>query len=234
LNPSTSRILLVEDESHFLEAITLNLEMEGYEVIQAVDGKQGYKYFKSAKFDLIILDLMLPHIDGITLCKNIRLENTHVPIMMLTAKGSNQEKVEGLKSGADDYITKPFNLEEFLLRVQSLLRRSSVGTVKNVLPDLISIGNKTFNFLTYEVIAESGETFVLSKKEVQLLKLLVDRENEVVSRDTILEEIWGYEIYPTARTIDNFILNLRKYFEDNPKEPKHFHSIRGVGYKFNK
>jgi two-component system, OmpR family, alkaline phosphatase synthesis response regulator PhoP len=229
-----SRILLVEDESHFLEAITLNLEMEGYEVIQAVDGKQGYKYFKSAKFDLIILDLMLPHIDGITLCKNIRLENTHVPIMMLTAKGSNQEKVEGLKSGADDYITKPFNLEEFLLRVQSLLRRSSVGTVKNVLPDLISIGNKTINFLTYEVIAESGETFVLSKKEVQLLKLLVDRENEVVSRDTILEEIWGYEIYPTARTIDNFILNLRKYFEDNPKEPKHFHSIRGVGYKFNK
>jgi two-component system alkaline phosphatase synthesis response regulator PhoP len=229
-----SRILLVEDESHFLEAITLNLEMEGYEVIQAVDGKQGYKYFKSAKFDLIILDLMLPHIDGITLCKNIRLENTHVPIMMLTAKGSNQEKVEGLKSGADDYITKPFNLEEFLLRVQSLLRRSSVGTVKNIVPDIITIGSKTINFLTYEVHGVDSETFVLSKKEVQLLKLLVDRENEVVSRDTILEEIWGYEVYPTARTIDNFILNLRKYFEENPKEPKHFYSIRGVGYKFNK
>jgi len=232
LNPS--RILLVEDESHFLEAITLNLEMEGYEVIQAVDGKQGYKYFKSAKFDLIILDLMLPHIDGLTLCKNIRLENAHVPIIMLTAKGSNQEKVEGLKSGADDYITKPFNLEEFLLRVQSLLRRSSSGTVKNTVPDIITIGNKTINFLTYEVSGASTEVVVLSKKEVQLLKLLVDKENEVVSRDTILEEIWGYEIYPTARTIDNFILNLRKYFEENPKEPKHFHSIRGVGYKFNK
>ncbi|MFN5627962.1 MAG: response regulator transcription factor [Bacteroidota bacterium] len=228
------RILLVEDESHFLEAITLNLEMEGYEVIQAVDGKQGYKYFKSAKFDLIILDLMLPHIDGLTLCKNIRLENAHVPIIMLTAKGSNQEKVEGLKSGADDYITKPFNLEEFLLRVQSLLRRSSSGTVKNSVPDIITIGNKTINFLTYEVSGASTEVVVLSKKEVQLLKLLVDKENEVVSRDTILEEIWGYEIYPTARTIDNFILNLRKYFEENPKEPKHFHSIRGVGYKFNK
>ena len=232
MNPS--RILLVEDESHFLEAITLNLEMEGYEVIQAVDGKQGYKYFKSAKFDLIILDLMLPHIDGLTLCKNIRLENAHVPIIMLTAKGSNQEKVEGLKSGADDYITKPFNLEEFLLRVQSLLRRSSSGTVKNTVPDIITIGNKTINFLTYEVSGASTEVVVLSKKEVQLLKLLVDKENEVVSRDTILEEIWGYEIYPTARTIDNFILNLRKYFEENPKEPKHFHSIRGVGYKFNK
>jgi len=232
LNPS--RILLVEDESHFLEAITLNLELEGYEVIQAVDGKQGYKYFKSAKFDLIILDLMLPHIDGLTLCKNIRLENTHVPIIMLTAKGSNQEKVEGLKSGADDYITKPFNLEEFLLRVQSLLRRSSSGTVKNSVPDIIAIGNKTINFLTYEVNGANAEVVVLSKKEVQLLKLLVDKENEVVSRDTILEEIWGYEIYPTARTIDNFILNLRKYFEENPKEPKHFHSIRGVGYKFNK
>ena len=229
-----ARILLIEDESHFLEAITLNLELEGYAVIQAVDGKQGYKYFKSAKFDLIILDLMLPYIDGITLCKNIRLENTHVPIMMLTAKGSNQEKVVGLKSGADDYITKPFNLEEFLLRVQSLLRRSSAGVVKNIVPDVISIGNKTINFLTYEVKGDNAETFVLSKKEVQLLKLLVDRENEVVSRDTILEEIWGYEIYPTARTIDNFILNLRKYFEENPKEPKHFHSIRGVGYKFNK
>jgi two-component system alkaline phosphatase synthesis response regulator PhoP len=208
--------------------------MEGYEVIQAVDGKQGYKYFKSAKFDLIILDLMLPHIDGLTLCKNIRLENAHVPIIMLTAKGSNQEKVEGLKSGADDYITKPFNLEEFLLRVQSLLRRSSSGTVKNSVPDIITIGNKTINFLTYEVSGASTEVVVLSKKEVQLLKLLVDKENEVVSRDTILEEIWGYEIYPTARTIDNFILNLRKYFEENPKEPKHFHSIRGVGYKFNK
>jgi len=232
LNPS--RILLVEDESHFLEAITLNLELEGYEVIQAVDGKQGYKYFKSAKFDLIILDLMLPHIDGLTLCKNIRLENAHVPIIMLTAKGSNQEKVEGLKSGADDYITKPFNLEEFLLRVQSLLRRSSSGTVKNSVPDIIAIGNKTINFLTYEVNGANAEVVVLSKKEVQLLKLLVDKENEVVSRDTILEEIWGYEIYPTARTIDNFILNLRKYFEENPKEPKHFHSIRGVGYKFNK
>jgi two-component system alkaline phosphatase synthesis response regulator PhoP len=228
------RILLIEDESHFLEAITLNLEMEGYEVMQAVDGKQGYKYFKSAKFDLIILDLMLPYIDGITLCKNIRLENTHVPIMMLTAKGSNQEKIEGLKSGADDYITKPFNLEEFLLRVQSLLRRSSAGTVKNIVPDIITIGSKTINFLTYEVHAVGSENFVLSKKEVQLLKLLVDRENEVVSRDTILEEIWGYEVYPTARTIDNFILNLRKYFEENPKEPKHFYSIRGVGYKFNK
>jgi two-component system alkaline phosphatase synthesis response regulator PhoP len=208
--------------------------LEGYEVIQAVDGKQGYKYFKSAKFDLIILDLMLPHIDGLTLCKNIRLENTHVPIIMLTAKGSNQEKVEGLKSGADDYITKPFNLEEFLLRVQSLLRRSSSGTVKNSVPDIIAIGNKTINFLTYEVNGANAEVVVLSKKEVQLLKLLVDKENEVVSRDTILEEIWGYEIYPTARTIDNFILNLRKYFEENPKEPKHFHSIRGVGYKFNK
>jgi len=208
--------------------------MEGYEVIQAVDGKQGYKYFKSAKFDLIILDLMLPHIDGLTLCKNIRLENAHVPIIMLTAKGSNQEKVEGLKSGADDYITKPFNLEEFLLRVQSLLRRSSSGTVKNSVPDIIAIGNKTINFLTYEVNGANAEVVVLSKKEVQLLKLLVDKENEVVSRDTILEEIWGYEIYPTARTIDNFILNLRKYFEENPKEPKHFHSIRGVGYKFNK
>jgi len=229
-----SRILLVEDESHFLEAITLNLELEGYEVLQAIDGKQGYKYFKSAKFDLIILDLMLPHIDGLTLCKNIRLENTHVPIIMLTAKGSNQEKVEGLKSGADDYITKPFNLEEFLLRVQSLLRRSSSGTVKNSVPDIIAIGNKTINFLTYEVNGANAEVVVLSKKEVQLLKLLVDKENEVVSRDTILEEIWGYEIYPTARTIDNFILNLRKYFEENPKEPKHFHSIRGVGYKFNK
>jgi len=229
-----ARILLIEDESHFLEAITLNLELEGYAVIQAVDGKQGYKYFKSAKFDLIILDLMLPYIDGITLCKNIRLENTHVPIMMLTAKGSNQEKVVGLTSGADAYIRKPFNLEEFLLRVQSLLRRSSAGVVKNIVPDVISIGNKTINFLTYEVKGDNAEIFVLSKKEVQLLKLLVDRENEVVSRDTILEEIWGYEIYPTARTIDNFILNLRKYFEENPKEPKHFHSIRGVGYKFNK
>lgn len=226
------RILLVEDESHFVEAITLNLEFEGYEVIQAVDGKQGFKYFKSAKFDLIVMDVMLPYMDGINLCKNIRLENSQIPILMLTAKGSNQEKIEGLKAGADDYLTKPFNLEEFLLRVQSLLRRSTPGQVKANVPNSYKIGDKSIDFLTYEVKSDNGALFVLSKKEVQLLKLLIDRENQVVSRDTILEEIWGYEIYPTARTIDNFILNLRKYFEENPKEPKYFHSIRGVGYKF--
>lgn len=226
------RILLVEDETHVLETISLNLEMEGYDVIPAVDGKQAYRYFKSAKFDLIILDLMLPGMDGVSLCKNIRHENDSIPILMLTAKSSSQEKVEGLKAGADDYLTKPFNLEEFLLRVQGLLKRSANVSKAGFNSEEFTIGSKTINFLTFDVKENNKTLHQLSKKEIQLLKLFAERENQVISRDLILEEVWGYEIYPTARTIDNFIMNLRKYFEENPKEPKHFHSIRGIGYKF--
>lgn len=225
------RILLVEDEENILEMLTLNLELEGYDVFRAVEGKQAIKYFKSAKYDLIILDVMLPEIDGFGICKSIRHENKHVPILMLTAKTSISEKLEGLKIGADDYMTKPFVLEEFLLRVHNLIKRGAGRHPEEFRENIGFLGNHRIDFANYTVwISETK--IELSKKEIQILKLFFDNPHVVISRETILEEVWGYEIYPTSRTIDNFILNLRKIFELNPKEPKYFHSIRGVGYRF--
>jgi two-component system alkaline phosphatase synthesis response regulator PhoP len=225
------RILLVEDEENILKTIRLNLEMEGYDVIVAETGKQGLDQFRSGRFDLIILDIMLPEMDGLSLCRTIRMENKEVPVLFLTAKGSGEDKVQGLRIGADDYLTKPFHLEEFLLRVQILIRQRRRGEgVKDM--DRFSFGGNEIHFATYEVIGKKGLTLTLSRREMMLLKLLVERKNEVVSRQQILDRVWGYDVYPSTRTIDNYILAFRKYFEDNPKAPRYFHSIRGVGYKF--
>ena len=227
------RILLVEDEEHLQNVIAMNLELEGYKVQIAATGNEGVKVFRGGRFDLVILDVMLPEMDGYTVCKTIRLENKQVPILFLTAKGSGADRIEGLKLGADDYLVKPFNLEELLLRVKNLLKRSianetvSVADIKEV-----NIGSCKVNFKTFEIETVSGELNSLSKREMYLLKLLVEKEGQVVSREEILETIWGYEVYPSTRTIDNYILAFRKYFEPNPKQPQYFHSIRGVGYKF--
>jgi two-component system alkaline phosphatase synthesis response regulator PhoP len=204
------RILLVEDEEHLAESISFNLEMEGYDVKIAGTGTQAVKTFKGEKFNLVILDVMLPELDGFGVCEAIRLHNSSVPILFLSAKNTSEDKITGLKRGADDYMTKPFNLEEFLLRVHSLIKRG----------------------LSKEVIEKDGKKIRLTKKEILLLKLLIERKNEVVSREQILETVWGYDIYPSTRTVDNFILAFRKYFEPDPKNPKYFFSIRGVGYKF--
>lgn len=225
------RILLVEDEESLQEAIKLNLQLEGYHVTTVSDGISALKEFRGSRFDLIILDIMLPEVDGFTVCQTIRLENTHVPILILTAKDTTADKVQGLRLGADDYLTKPFNLDEFLLRVKNLLKRRT-GLPGKKDPGFFLIGKSEINFLTYEIKDVRGYKRELSKKEIMLLKLLTDRENQVVSRREILETVWGYDVYPSTRTIDNFIMNFRKYFEENPKEPRHFHSIRGVGYKF--
>lgn len=225
------RILLVEDEESLREAIKLNLQLEGYHVTVAPDGISALKEFRSSRFDLIILDIMLPEIDGFTVCQTIRLENNKIPILILTAKDTPADKVQGLRLGADDYLTKPFHLDEFLLRVKNLLKRRA-ALPGNGHAEIFSLGSCEINFLTYEIKDVKGQRKELSKKEIMLLKLLTERENQVVSRREILETVWGYDVYPSTRTIDNFILNFRKYFEENPKEPKYFHSIRGVGYKF--
>ncbi len=227
----STRILLVEDEENLLKTIRLNLEMEGYDVIGAETGKHGLDQFRAGRFDLVILDVMLPEMDGFAVCRCIRLENREVPILFLTAKGSGDDKVQGLKTGADDYMTKPFHLEEFLLRVQILIRRGQ-RTEGGKEMDTFSFGGNMIHFSTYEITDRNGEMYTLSKREVMLLKLLIDRKNEVVSREQILEGVWGYDVYPSTRTIDNYILAFRKYFEKNPREPRHFHSVRGVGYKF--
>lgn len=223
------RILLVEDEEHLRNLVKMNLELEGYEVVSAAKGKEALKYHNEQHFDLILLDVMLPEIDGFQICEQIRLTNMDVPIIFLTAKDTALDRINGLKKGADDYITKPFNLEELLLRVQNLIKRTSKAP-SNV-PELYSFGSNQVNFATYEATGNPG-TFQLTKKEAMLLKLLIDRKNEVVSRQQILQSVWGYDVYPSTRTIDNFILSFRKYFEEDPKNPSYFLSVRGVGYKF--
>ncbi|HNP99956.1 MAG TPA: response regulator transcription factor [Bacteroidia bacterium] len=226
------RILLVEDEEHLQEAIKLNLELEGYKVVAASTGTEAVKIFKAERFNLVVLDVMLPEMDGFAVCEAIRLHNGTVPILFLSAKNASEDKIMGLKRGADDYMTKPFNLEEFLLRVNVLVKRSMSQDEKKEINDIFRFGGNEVNFKTYEILGKEKEKIRLTKKEIALLKLLIERKNEVVSREQILETVWGYDIYPSTRTVDNFILAFRKYFEVDPKEPRYFYSIRGVGYKF--
>lgn len=223
------RILLVEDEENIRDVVKLNLEMEDFEVVAASNGKDALKYFREQHFDLLILDVMLPEIDGFQICEQVRLTNLEVPIIFLTAKDTAMDRITGLKKGADDYLTKPFNLEELLLRVNNLIKRTSKAPENT--PEIYTFGSNKVNFLTYEA-QNDAEAFSLTKKEAMLLKLLIDRRNEVVSRQQILQSVWGYDVYPSTRTIDNFILSFRKYFETDPKHPNYFLSVRGVGYKF--
>lgn len=224
------RILLVEDEPTIRDALQLNLELEGYEVVATGNGKKALDFVAGQHFDLLLLDVMLPDVDGFSIAEQVRLTNNPVPILMLTAKDMPQDRVTGLKKGADDYLTKPFNLEELLLRVGNLLRRSQRAT--GGAPDVYEFGNNKVNFDTYEATTWRGEAIALTKKEAMLLKLLVERKEEVVSRNQILQAVWGYDVFPSTRTIDNFILAFRKYFEQDPKHPHFFHSIRGIGYRF--
>jgi len=172
---------------------------------------------------------MLPEIDGFDVCEQIRLNNIEVPILFLTAKDSPADRVMGLKKGGDDYLTKPFNLEELLLRIQNLLKRSKGQVTEESIT--YEFGDNQVNFKTFEALGVNGP-FTMTKKEAMLLKLFIDRHGEVVSRQQIMQSVWGYDIYPTTRTIDNFILAFRKHFEKNPRNPEFFHSIRGIGYKF--
>jgi two-component system alkaline phosphatase synthesis response regulator PhoP len=223
------KILLAEDEENIASTIVLNLELEGYVVSHASKGKQALDLATKKHYDLIILDVMLPEMDGFTICEGIRKAGITTPILFLTAKGTSTDRVLGLKLGADDYLTKPFDLEEFLLRIKNLLKRNpAVNDTSNV----YTFNNNTINYISYEITNSKGEVSQLSKREMELLKLLIQRANQVISREEILERLWNDESLPTPRTIDNFILSYRKLFEQNSKEPQHFHSIRGVGYKF--
>ena len=223
------RILLVEDEENIRDTVKLNFELEGYEVVDTANGRDALRYAKEQHFDIMILDVMLPEVDGFQICEQIRLTNRETPIIFLTAKDQAQDRIQGLKKGADDYLTKPFVFEELMLRVKRLIERTSKSP--DVQPEVFAFGNNSVNFATYEAKGNPG-TFMLTKKEAMLLKLLTERQGEVVSRQQILQSVWGYDVYPSTRTIDNFILSFRKYFEAEPKSPKHFLSVRGVGYKF--
>ena len=232
MNPAKASILLVEDEENLLEALKLNLELEGYEVSCANNGALALKKVEEEYYDLIILDVMLPEVDGFDVCENIRLNNIDTPILMLSARSGSADRVAGLKRGADDYLTKPFNLEELLLRVDKLIEKNRRLQEKTTLGDHYAFGGNSIDFKAQTATNAKGELISLSKKEIMLLKLMIEYRNEVVLREKILQAVWGYQVFPTTRTIDNFILNFRKYFETDPREPRHFHSVRGVGYKF--
>lgn len=228
------RILIVEDEASIREMLQLNLEMDGYDVTTVKTGGAGLEKLRHQKFDTAILDVMLPEVDGFTICKTIRLEGNSTPILFLSAKGGGPDRAEGLKIGGDDYMSKPFHLEELLLRIERLVARSGDQDGKK-LSDLeeFKFGENNYvNFKHYVIRDKNGREQEISKKEMMMLKLLVHEKNKVVSREEILETVWGYNVYPSTRTIDNFILSFRKYFEPDPKQPIHFHSVRGVGYKF--
>lgn len=225
-------ILLVEDEENLQEALKLNLELEGYEVTAADNGTAALKAVKNEYFDLIILDIMLPEMDGIAVCENIRIQNNEVPILFLSARNSSADRVLGLKKGGDDYMTKPFNLEELLLRVEKLIVKNKRIQDKDSVPNVYRFGDNVIDFAAQECVGKDGKHYELSKKETMLLKLLIENKGEVVTREKILQVVWGYNVYPTTRTIDNFILNFRKYFEEDSRNSRYFHSVRGVGYKF--
>jgi two-component system alkaline phosphatase synthesis response regulator PhoP len=225
-------ILLVEDEENLHEALKLNLELENYQVTSAYDGSKALQAIEDEYFDLIILDIMLPEVDGITALETIRVQNNLVPVLILSAKNTSADRVLGLKKGADDYLTKPFNLEELLLRVKKLIDKNNKLLDKDTIGDTYSFGKNIIDFKAQEALTRKGEKIQLSKKEAMLLKLLIENKNEVVTREKILQTVWGYNVYPTTRTIDNFILSFRKYFEEDSRNPVFFHSVRGVGYKY--
>jgi len=230
--PEKGSILLVEDEENLHEALKLNLELEGYGVSSAFDGAAALKAIANEYFDLLILDIMLPEMDGLAVTESIRISNNEIPILILSAKNTSADRVSGLKKGADDYLTKPFNLEELLLRVHKLIDKNKKLQDRNSVDEQYQFGPNTIDFKAQEAISVTGERIQLSKKETMLLKLLIENKNEVVPRDKILQTVWGYQVYPTTRTIDNFILNFRKYFETDSRNPRYFHSVRGVGYKY--
>ena len=227
-------ILIADDEPDILEIINYNLQAEGYEVITAKNGNEAIELAKRNKPDLIILDVMMPGKTGFEVCKILRALPSfqETVIIFLTALNDDSTQIKGLETGGDDYLTKPFNLEELLLRIEKLVVKNRRLQERNNAPDIYSFGKCKIDFSAQTGKDKDGKAIELSKKELALLKLLIEHKNEVVSREHILQAVWGYNVYPTTRTIDNFILNFRKYFEKDSRNPRHFHSVRGVGYKF--
>ncbi len=223
------KILIIEDEEDLVKGLSLNLEGEGYEVDWAFDGRDGLVKAQGATLDLIILDIMLPKMNGLEVCRELRKKNIGIPIIMLTAKGEEIDKVVGLEVGADDYLTKPFSIRELLARIKALLRRAS--REEKPVPKVYRFGDVEIDFAHFKV-RRKGEEFELTSLEVDILKYLISHHGEVVTRDALLDKVWGYEKFPTTRTIDNHILNLRKKIEDDPSRPRHIFSVYGEGYRF--
>lgn len=223
------KILIIEDEVDLVKGLKFNLVDEGYAVDWAYDGKEGLRKALEEPPDLILLDIMLPEKDGLAICRELRQNQVTTPIIMLTAKGAEIDKVVGFEIGADDYITKPFSVRELLARIKAHLRRE--GRQPETLPETYTLGEVQINFTNYSA-RHKGHRLEFTAVEMDILKYLISHPGQVVSRDDLLKEIWGYKHYPTTRTIDNHILKLRKKIEADPSHPKHILSVYGSGYRF--
>ena len=230
MKASAARILVVDDEAHLAAGIRENLEAEGYRAEVAHDGLAGLERLRAQPFDLVVLDVMMPKMDGLELCAELRREGVQTPVLFLTVKGEAADRVRGFEAGGDDYLAKPFHLQELLLRVAAILRRSS--WYQAAAASGLHFGGNRIDFKTYEARAWDGTEHSLTHKEAMILRALADRPGEIVTREEILDRVWGYEVFPSTRTIDNFIVRLRKRFERNAEVPAHFHTVRGVGYRF--
>ena len=223
------RILIIEDEEDLVKGLKLNLNDEGYEVSWAFDGEEGLRKTLEESPDLIILDIMLPKMNGLDVCRELRQKNVSTPVLMLTAKGEEIDKVVGLEIGADDYLTKPFSIRELLARIKAHLRREKREGTK--VPDVYASEDVEIDFAHF-IIRKKGKEQDITSLECEILKYFIAHKGEVVTRDRLLDKIWGYEKFPTTRTIDNHILKLRKKIEDNPSHPRYILSVYGEGYRF--
>ena len=224
------KILIVEDEPNMRLGLKDNLEFEGYEVDIAEDGETGLKNILEGNYNLVLLDVMLPKMSGFDVCRNVRKKGNDIPIILLTAKGEEIDKVLGLELGADDYITKPFSIRELLARIKAVLRRGEDKAESKNKNDLKKIGRIEIDFSSYNAF-EDGLSVQMSHKEFEILNFLWSRKNSTVSRDDLLNSVWGYDESPTTRTVDNFILKLRQKIEKDPNHPKIILTVHGIGYK---
>jgi DNA-binding response OmpR family regulator len=221
------RLLIIEDEAPMRTALVETLAAEGYRVQSATDGVTGLEMACTATYDLVLLDVMMPGLDGFAVCRALRQRGRDMPVLMLTAKGQIDDRVEGLDSGADDYLMKPFSLKELLARVRALLRRHERA---QTVPDLLKIGTTTIDFRRC-ILTRAGQEYSLSDKETGMLRLLAAHPGEAVSREKFLDVVWGYHAYPSLRTVDNFITALRSKLEADPANPRHLVTVRGIGYR---
>jgi two-component system alkaline phosphatase synthesis response regulator PhoP len=229
-----AHVLVVEDDANLAAGVMENLRAEGYEVSLAPNGEQALTWLGSHGCALVILDVMLPGADGLTVCRTLRERGNTTPVLFLTARGDPADRVRGLEAGGDDYLAKPFHLEEFLLRVRAILRRWDWYRSASATADtaVLRFGGNEVDFRVFRARAWTGESQELTEKEAMILKVLAEHTGQIVSREDLLERVWGYDVFPSTRTVDNFILRLRKRFEKDPANPRHFLTVWGVGYRF--